>query len=58
MRSETNARRLHQAIFMPNRSEAFNKLNITSENMGPHVMRATAATHALDNGADIVKVQE
>jgi site-specific recombinase XerD len=26
--------------------------------MGPHVMRATAATNALDNGADIAKVQE
>ncbi len=25
---------------------------------GPHVMRATAATNALDNGADIAKVQE
>ena len=26
--------------------------------MGPHVMRATAATNALDNGADIAKVQD
>ena len=34
------------------------KLSITGENMGPHVMRATAATNALDNGADIAKVQE
>jgi integrase/recombinase XerD len=34
------------------------QLNITGENMGPHVMRATAATNALDNGADIAKVQE
>ena len=25
---------------------------------GPHAMRATAATNALDNGADIAKVQE
>lgn len=25
---------------------------------GPHAMRATAATHALDHGADITKVQE
>lgn len=35
-----------------------NRLCITGENMGPHVMRATAATNALDNGADIAKVQE
>ena len=35
-----------------------NKLGIFGENMGPHVMRATAATNALDNGADIAKVQE
>lgn len=35
-----------------------NWLGITGENMGPHVMRATAATNALDNGADIAKVQE
>ena len=34
------------------------RLSITGENMGPHVMRATAATNALDNGADIAKVQE
>jgi site-specific recombinase XerD len=34
------------------------KLGILGENMGPHVMRATAATNALDNGADIAKVQE
>jgi site-specific recombinase XerD len=34
------------------------KLGIFGENMGPHVMRATAATNALDNGADIAKVQE
>ena len=34
------------------------KLGIAGENMGPHVMRATAATNALDNGADIAKVQE
>ncbi len=34
------------------------KLGIVVENMGPHVMRATAATNALDNGADIAKVQE
>jgi len=34
------------------------KLGISGRNMGPHVMRATAATNALDNGADIAKVQE
>ena len=34
------------------------KLGIKGETMGPHVMRATAATNALDNGADIAKVQE
>jgi site-specific recombinase XerD len=34
------------------------KLGIMGENMRPHVMRATATTNALDNGADIAKVQE
>lgn len=34
------------------------KLGNAGENMGPHVMWATAATNALDNGADIAKVQE
>ena len=29
------------------------KLGIFGENMGPHVMRATAATNALDNGAEL-----
>ena len=29
-----------------------------SENLGPHALRATAATSALENGADISKVQE
>ena len=33
-------------------------LSITAENMGPHAMRVAAATNALDNGADIAKVQE
>ena len=33
-------------------------LGISGENMGPHALRATAATNALDNGADIAKVQE
>ena len=33
-------------------------LGIKGENMGPHALRATAATNALDNGADIAKVQE
>ena len=28
------------------------------ERLGAHVMRATAATNALDHGADIAKVQE
>ena len=27
-------------------------------NIGPHALRATAATNALDNQADIAKVQE
>ena len=33
-------------------------LGIKGDNMGPHVMRATAATNALHKGADIAKVQE
>lgn len=34
------------------------KLGIFGKIRGPHVMRATDATNALDNGADIAKVQE
>lgn len=34
------------------------KIGINAENMGPHALRATAATNALTNQADIVKVQE
>ena len=33
-------------------------LGITGENLGPHALRATAATCALENHADIAKVQE
>lgn len=31
---------------------------ITGENMGPHALRATSATSALEHNADIAKVQE
>ena len=31
---------------------------IRAERIGPHSLRATAATNALDNSADIAKVQE
>ena len=34
------------------------RLGISMERMGPHALRATAATNALDHGADIAKVQE
>lgn len=34
------------------------QLGITGENMGPHALRATAATNALEHRADIAKVQE
>lgn len=34
------------------------QLGIEGENMGPHALRATAATCALENEADIAKVQE
>ncbi len=34
------------------------QLGITGENMGPHALRATAATCALEHNADIAKVQE
>ena len=34
------------------------QLGITGENMGPHALRATAATSALEHNADIAKVQE
>lgn len=34
------------------------KLNINIEGFGPHALRATAATNALEHDADIAKVQE
>ena len=34
------------------------QLGITGGNMGPHALRATAATSALEHQADIAKVQE
>jgi site-specific recombinase XerD len=34
------------------------QLGITGENMGPHALRATAATCALEHNADISKVQD
>jgi site-specific recombinase XerD len=33
-------------------------IGISIEAFGPHSLRATAATNALENGADIAKVQE
>ncbi|MBP9149084.1 MAG: tyrosine-type recombinase/integrase [Rhodoferax sp.] len=35
-----------------------NQLGIVGENMGPHALRATATTSALENDADIAQVQE
>ena len=35
-----------------------NQVGIEGENMGPHALRATAATSALEHNADIAKVQE
>ncbi len=35
-----------------------NQLGISGENMGPHALRATAATSALEHEADIAQVQE
>lgn len=34
------------------------QLGITGDNMGPHALRATAATSALEHHADITKAQE
>ena len=34
------------------------QVGIEGERMGPHALRATAATNALDHEADIAKVQE
>ena len=34
------------------------QIGIAGERMGPHALRATAATSALENNADIVRVQE
>lgn len=36
----------------------FAKLGLSGENFGPHALRATAATNALENGADLAKVQQ
>ncbi len=33
-------------------------VGITAERIAPHVLRATAATNALEHDADIAKVQE
>ena len=35
-----------------------NQVGISGDNMGPHALRATAATSALEHQADIAKVQE
>ncbi len=35
-----------------------NPLGIVGKNMGPHALRATAATSALENAVDIAQVQE
>lgn len=35
-----------------------NQVGIQGENMGPHALRATAATSALEHNADMAKVQE
>ena len=35
-----------------------NQVGISGDNMGPHALRATAATNALELQADIAKVQE
>jgi len=34
------------------------QIGIKGDNMGPHALRATAATSALEHNADIAKVQE
>ncbi|HEY6301741.1 MAG TPA: tyrosine-type recombinase/integrase [Terriglobales bacterium] len=34
------------------------QIGLTGSRLGPHALRATAATNALENGADIVEVQE
>jgi integrase/recombinase XerD len=34
------------------------QVGILGDNMGPHALRATAATSALEHNADIAKVQE
>jgi len=34
------------------------QVGISGDNMGPHALRATAATSALEHQADIAKVQE
>jgi len=49
-----NTRRAYRNVVM----HYAKKLGIFMELLGPHALRATAATNALDHGADIAKVQE
>lgn len=39
-------------------STGHERVGITGDKMGPHALRATAATSALEHQADIAKVQE
>jgi len=47
-----------QSIYAAVVKHYLEKIGVTGERMGPHALRATAATNALDHEADIAKVQE
>jgi integrase/recombinase XerD len=47
-----------QSIYATVVKHYLEKIGVSGERMGPHALRATAATNALDHEADIAKVQE
>lgn len=47
-----------QSIYAAVVKSYMDKIGVKGERMGPHALRATAATNALDHEADIAKVQE
>ncbi|MFM7293360.1 MAG: tyrosine-type recombinase/integrase [Burkholderiales bacterium] len=47
-----------QSIYATVVKQYMDKIGVKGERIGPHALRATAATNALDHEADIAKVQE
>lgn len=57
-RSTRSEKRIHENTVRQLLKHYAVKAGIQIENFSPHALRATAATNALENGADIAKVQE